>query len=248
MAVLTTEIIAVRRVILPSIVPIVLNRARMTITPDNDPSKVISIPFAPIEVDHQEHGMAFSEIERPKLPPMLRPTGRRLPEMSFDLIVMDKPPYARAIMRDTTVTTAESVLAQLDTLASLGQRVKVSYGGRFEAGVWYITGFNFNALKRNQYDQITQARVSLAFKRADDNTDSTGPITGGYKPPSPTPPPPAPPQQTGAREYIVKSGDTLWAISVKFYGTGSRWQKIADANGIKDPKKLRIGTKLRIPS
>ena len=30
--------------------------------------------------------------------------------------------------------------------------------------------------------------------------------------------------------YTIKSGDTLWAISKKFYGSGSKWQKIYNAN------------------
>lgn len=44
--------------------------------------------------------------------------------------------------------------------------------------------------------------------------------------------------------YIVKKGDTLWAISKKYYGTGSKWKIIADRNGVKDPKKLPIGKRL----
>ena len=30
--------------------------------------------------------------------------------------------------------------------------------------------------------------------------------------------------------YTIKSGDTLWAIAKKFYGDGSKWKKIYDAN------------------
>lgn len=32
--------------------------------------------------------------------------------------------------------------------------------------------------------------------------------------------------------YTVKSGDCLWNISKKYYGTGTRWKEIAKANGI----------------
>ncbi len=57
------------------------------------------------------------------------------------------------------------------------------------------------------------------------------------------------PEETGAvtRTHTVKQGDTLWAIAGKEYGKPTLWPKIADANGIDDPKKLQIGTVLTIP-
>lgn len=49
--------------------------------------------------------------------------------------------------------------------------------------------------------------------------------------------------------YTVKKGDSLWAISKKFYGDGNKFNKIADANKakIKDPNKIQIGMVLTIP-
>ena len=61
------------------------------------------------------------------------------------------------------------------------------------------------------------------------------------EPPPPPPPPPAP------RTYTVVSGDTLWAISERFYGDGNRYQQIADASGIPDPDKIFPGQVLTIP-
>ncbi|KNF07173.1 LysM domain-containing protein [Gottschalkia purinilytica] len=46
------------------------------------------------------------------------------------------------------------------------------------------------------------------------------------------------------KQYTVKKGDTLWAISKTIYGDGSKWNIIAQKNNIKDPKKLAIGTRL----
>lgn len=51
------------------------------------------------------------------------------------------------------------------------------------------------------------------------------------------------PQKT----YTVVSGDTLWRIAVKYYNDGTQWPKIADANGVKNPRLLQIGTVLTIP-
>ena len=49
--------------------------------------------------------------------------------------------------------------------------------------------------------------------------------------------------------HIVSTGETLSAISAKYYGTAGNWQKILDANKdvIKKPDKLTAGTKLVIP-
>lgn len=49
------------------------------------------------------------------------------------------------------------------------------------------------------------------------------------------------------KSATVKKGDTLWGYAVKFYGNGQEWSRIAQANGISDPKKLQIGTVVTIP-
>lgn len=47
--------------------------------------------------------------------------------------------------------------------------------------------------------------------------------------------------------YTVKRGDTLWEIAKSEYGDPTKWEKIANRNGIKRPKDLQIGTRLVIP-
>jgi LysM repeat protein len=56
--------------------------------------------------------------------------------------------------------------------------------------------------------------------------------------------------QAGAArtEYTVRSGDTLWAVAQRFLGAGQRWREIAAANGILDPRRLAVGTRLVIPA
>ena len=57
-------------------------------------------------------------------------------------------------------------------------------------------------------------------------------------------------EMTPATEYVVQKGDSLYKISQKVYGSGNNWKKIYEANSavISNPKKLRVGTKLLIPS
>jgi nucleoid-associated protein YgaU len=51
------------------------------------------------------------------------------------------------------------------------------------------------------------------------------------------------------RFHIVRRRETLSAISYKYYGSATKWQKILDANRniIKDPHRITPGTKLIIP-
>lgn len=52
----------------------------------------------------------------------------------------------------------------------------------------------------------------------------------------------------GKRTYTVKAGDTLSAIAARELGDSSRWTDIADLNGIRDPRKLRVGQVLKLPA
>lgn len=49
------------------------------------------------------------------------------------------------------------------------------------------------------------------------------------------------------RVRVVKEGDTLWAISDEEYGDPTKWRRIADENGIDNPRTLQPGTELTIP-
>jgi nucleoid-associated protein YgaU len=48
--------------------------------------------------------------------------------------------------------------------------------------------------------------------------------------------------------YVVKSGDNLSNISKNFYGNSNQYQKIAQANNIENPDKIKVGQELKIPA
>jgi len=52
----------------------------------------------------------------------------------------------------------------------------------------------------------------------------------------------------GNQTYTVKSGDNLSKISKLFYGDANQYHKIAEANGIDNPDKIRVGQSLTIPA
>jgi len=55
---------------------------------------------------------------------------------------------------------------------------------------------------------------------------------------------------TGTIKHTVKSGDTLYTLAEKYYGDGSLWQHIHDANKkvLPNPNRLEVGQKLVIPA
>ncbi|MGH3725551.1 MAG: LysM peptidoglycan-binding domain-containing protein [Mycobacterium sp.] len=49
-------------------------------------------------------------------------------------------------------------------------------------------------------------------------------------------------------KYAVRSGDTLWNLSERFYGDGRRYRVIAVINGLSDPDLIEVGKELGIPN
>lgn len=49
------------------------------------------------------------------------------------------------------------------------------------------------------------------------------------------------------KKVTVKTDDSLWGLAVRYYGDGRLWKKIADANGIANPDRLKIGMVLEMP-
>ncbi len=67
--------------------------------------------------------------------------------------------------------------------------------------------------------------------------------------PVPTPAPaPAPAPAAEGTIYVVRSGDCLWNLAYRYYGTGRAFGRIAEANGIRDPYVIYVGQKLTIPA
>lgn len=53
---------------------------------------------------------------------------------------------------------------------------------------------------------------------------------------------------SSGQTYTTQKGDTLWGIAKKFYGNGSRWTVIAEANGLSKDSPISSGMKLKIPA
>jgi nucleoid-associated protein YgaU len=85
------------------------------------------------------------------------------------------------------------------------------------------------AVKNEVWNQIKAVDAKYADLTADIGIDSSLPV---------------PP-----RVYEVVGGDTLSKIARSFYGDANQYRKIFEANRdqLKDPDKIRVGQKLKIP-
>jgi hypothetical protein len=55
-------------------------------------------------------------------------------------------------------------------------------------------------------------------------------------------------QHDAQRVYVVKDSDkTLRAVAARALGDADKWKQIAELNGIRDPKAIRAGQRLRMP-
>ena len=79
-----------------------------------------------------------------------------------------------------------------------------------------------------------RARVSLSLRQYEDDP--------GWVRQNPTSGTPRP-----SRSHLVQAGEAIDAIAARYYGAGTDWRLIAEANGIEDPLRLAPGTVLVIP-
>ena len=99
-----------------------------------------------------------------------------------------------------------------------------------EEGDKYIS---FSLIEYKEFGKIVAKEVVVTDKTAKvikrKSSSSKSPKSNGY--------------------HVVVSGDTLWAIAKKYYGNGSQYTKIVNANKdkIKNPNLIYPGQKLVIP-
>lgn len=208
----------------------------------DDTGLKVTLPYAPRSVELDGIVPTWSTIDRAGRKPLLLRDGEQLRAVSFDVPIAD---------RDDHQASVEEALRELRDLARRGGRVTLGNlgPGEFVAASWRLTGYRQRSeLRQHGTNHVTRAVVALSFTEASDVAIAVGPITGGAKPPPAVPPKPTAAGAKAARTYTVRAGDTLWAIAVRYYGDGSKWRRVADANGVRDPRKLRIGHVLTIPA
>jgi nucleoid-associated protein YgaU len=130
---------------------------------------------------------------------------------------------------------------------------KVLWGRIIALGLFLLVAFlvgRWSAPRDTSEAQLSAARAELAdaeneIESLQEQLDQ-GAVAAE---PSPTPTSSETPAETSGEEqiYVVKDGDTLADIAIRFYDDPSLDDLIADANGINDPTSIRPGQELVIP-
>ena len=144
----------------------------------------------------------------------------------FKTIMKEKKPLRFVLTRNYSEAKNLDNISMLVTIEKMDIDEKA-----LEEGDLYI---NFSLLEYKKYESKT---VNIVIKKKEhvikkDITTVTRPVS------KPTP-----------RTYTVVSGDSLWAIARKFYGNGSQYTKIFNANRdkIKEPSLIYPGQVFTIP-
>jgi len=199
---------------------------KMTIVAEG--ARAFVVPYAPAETSHEGLTGEWTVVTRGGRRPLLLRGGKGLEQMSFDLILGHFSPQ-EAVTDD---------LNGLVDLAESGARMKVTLDSRTSSGQWRMTAFSYQVLGRQHgTNEPTRVVCSVTFQRVSDPIKFTGPVNGGA----------AGGADNRPRFYVVKKGDTLQSIAKRFYGDTKYWRRIADANKIRDPRKVKVGQKLRLP-
>jgi LysM repeat protein len=202
----------------------------------------VVVSRAPREVDVDSIGQEWTASNRPGRAPVYRHTATKTPTASYELVLGS---------RDIT-KSCQIDLDNLIKFATTTSRLVLLYS-KIESGTWRITNFSYHVDHRNLNNEPTRVTCQVEFTQISPTTLKVGSTSGGTssKPASSgsssSSTKTASAKKTAVRTYTVKKGDTLWAISIRYYGSGLSWRKIADANGVRDPRKLPIGKVLRIP-
>lgn len=205
---------------------------RMYIYAETTGTISFSADYAPQSIEYDGLAQNWASTDRSGNTPLLLRSSDNLETMKFSLTLASPDMFA----------TQTAQFASLKALCKTQERVLVRYGPN-EAGLWRITDCNITSSQRHPTtNEITQAVASITMTAASDAAPAVGPIN----PPPPPPPPPSPP---APRTYVVVKGDTLWGISLRYYGAGAKWPTIYDANTnqIKDPHWIFPGQRFVIP-
>lgn len=201
-----------------------------------DGTITLSVTVAPNEIEYGGFIQQWTQTDRSGNTPLLLRKGKELETLKFSTLLVEP-------LDQFHVITGE-ILA-VKALAETRQRVLVSYS-RLEAGLWRVTEASVSSERRHpdaENNEPIRAIASITLTRASDPAVAIGPVTGGTQP-APGSVAPSPP-----RTYTVVKGDSLWAIAQRYYGKGTLWPRIFDANRgqIKDSHWIYPGQKFVIP-
>lgn len=157
--------------------------------------------------------------------------------------------FTQILFHNDYTMSIEPLVARLAGPAARGTRIRFAHGSpEFENGRWWlITGLSVKVAGRAKTNAASRVQLDWTLT---EYVPAPNPATTVKKPaPAPKPAVRTTSKAPVARYYRVANGDTLWAISARFLGSGARWAEIYRLNTsiIRNPNVLTAGMNLRIP-
>lgn len=116
---------------------------------------------------------------------------------------------------------------------------------------WVLNGLDYGDLLRRGDGARVRQYVTIELLEYRDTAVFLTPVKRAVPHPAPKGTPGKPssgaPVAPSGRTYTVRGGDTLSSIAQAQLGKASRWPELARLNGIRDPRSLKVGQRLRLP-
>lgn len=171
------------------------------------------------------------------------PGKGRLATISWDSFF---PSQAYSFSRNKSITDPWKMVDIVNSLKESNEPFRLIVTDTKINDLFLIDDFDYgmrDGTKDVYYTLILKQYKKLNYSNSSGGIDN--PITTGNKPRTTKP---APKKDT-TRTYKIKRGDTLWGIAKKYYGNGSKYKTIYNANKniIKNPNKIQVGWVIKIP-
>ena len=162
------------------------------------------------------------------------------PDDSSSSGIVEKTYYN--IELNTLVGTISFIATEETIKLKAGDTVKLKGLGSYLSGNYYVKDVTRQISSSDGYTHsatlIRPDFKSLKVKTSSSTSNKeTKPVSSSYS------------SETTIRTYTVKQGDNLWTIAKQYYGDGSLYTKIYDANTgiIANPDLIYVGQVLVIP-
>lgn len=114
---------------------------------------------------------------------------------------------------------------------------------------WVINDLSWGDELRDPAGRRLRQQVTLSLlEHREDALSVADPRKAAPAPAKGTPRPSTAAPVASGRTYTVKRGDTLSVIASRELGRSSRWPEVAKLNNLRDPDRLTVGQRLRLPA
>lgn len=194
----------------------------------------LTVPYAPKDQQYSGYSPTYQQTQRAGRNALSVRQYEPMPSIAYTLFL------AHADLDESV----EPWMRTLQRLAEADEPVIVSLAGFDKAGHWNITELSFHSQELTTRNEVSRCTASVTLTAATNYT-GRGPVTGGKRKPDNH----HRPSGHGRHDvYVVRRGDTLSSIATKQLHDASRWRAIARLNDIRNPAKIHVGQRLKMPA